>query len=279
MNYLNDKIHECEKVLPLSMDPLIQCITNEITSELIANALLFINAKPIMADDIRELKEVIAQVDAVLLNLGHLSKIREKSIRKASKIAQITGTPCVIDLVGVAATKQRKKLALSLEKTIPSVIKGNISELRCFVGLPSKSRGVDGTKEEQKRESLDELIPLLEQRAKKTTITYLATGKVDVLVTNEKTLLLKNGVSKLNQFTGTGDIVGGLIATFLGCGHSASTSCISAVSYLNYCGELADKSDGLAQFRYQTMDNLSLELKSNAWIKNIKGIDYRCVQT
>lgn len=279
MNYLNDEIYDCEKVFPLSMTPLIQCITNEITSELVANALLFVQANPIMMDDIRELKEVVNHVDAVLLNLGHLSKAKEKSIRKASRIAKTKRKPCVIDLVGVSATKRRKKLALSIEKNIPSVIKGNISELRCFVGLYSKSHGVDGAKEDQSRESLDELILLLEKRAKKTNITYLATGKTDVIITNKKTFFLKNGVSKLNQFTGTGDIVGGLIATFLGCGHSASTSCISAVSYLNYCGELADKSDGLSQFRYQTMDNLSLELKSNAWIKNIKGIDYRCVQT
>ncbi|MFV0560764.1 MAG: hydroxyethylthiazole kinase [Enterococcus sp.] len=279
MNYPNDEIHELEKVLPLSIDPLIQCITNEITSELIANALLFIHAKPIMADDVRELKEIIPQVDALLLNLGHLSKAREKSIRKASKIAQTTKTPCVVDLVGVAATKRRKRLALVLEKTIPSVIKGNISEMRCFVGLPSNSRGVDGAKEDQTKASLHELIPLLEQRTKKTNITYLATGEVDVLVTNKKTILLKNGVPKLNQFTGTGDIVGGLIAAFLGGGHSASKSCISAISYLNYCGELADKSNGLAQFRHQTMNHLSLELKNDAWIKNIKGEEYQCNQT
>ena len=40
-----------ETIFPLTTAPLIQCITNEITCESMANALLYIDAKPIMADD------------------------------------------------------------------------------------------------------------------------------------------------------------------------------------------------------------------------------------
>lgn len=60
--------------LPLTSSPLVQCITNEITVESMANALLYIDAKPVMADDQREFPEFFAQSDALLLNLGHIPK-------------------------------------------------------------------------------------------------------------------------------------------------------------------------------------------------------------
>ena len=44
-----------ENIFPLQR-PLIHCITNGITKELVANALLYVGAKPIMAEDEREKK-------------------------------------------------------------------------------------------------------------------------------------------------------------------------------------------------------------------------------
>lgn len=49
-----------ETIFPLTTAPLIQCITNEITCESMANALLYIDAKPIMADDPREFPQLIS---------------------------------------------------------------------------------------------------------------------------------------------------------------------------------------------------------------------------
>ena len=43
-----------ENIFPLQR-PLIHCITNGITKELVANALLYVGAKPIMAEDKREI--------------------------------------------------------------------------------------------------------------------------------------------------------------------------------------------------------------------------------
>lgn len=43
-----------ETIFPLTTAPLIQCITNEITCESMANALLYIDAKPIMADELHQ---------------------------------------------------------------------------------------------------------------------------------------------------------------------------------------------------------------------------------
>lgn len=51
-----------ESALPLTSSPLVQCITNEITVESMANALLYIDAKPVMADAVQEFPEFLPKI-------------------------------------------------------------------------------------------------------------------------------------------------------------------------------------------------------------------------
>lgn len=75
-----------ENIFPLQR-PMIHCITNGITKELVANALLYVGAKPMMAEDEREIESVIKVSSAVLLNIGHLTERKEACIIKAAKLA------------------------------------------------------------------------------------------------------------------------------------------------------------------------------------------------
>lgn len=259
-------------VFPLKKSPLVQCITNEITCESMANALLYIDAKPVMADDTREFAEFFAQNDAVLLNLGHISPNREAALVKASEVAVATKTPVVVDLVGVAATTLRLDLGKRLEKDRPAVIKGNISEMRRFMGLSSEGRGVDGAAADQEEAALLELARALQQQAKVTGVTYLATGAKDLVVNAQQSLILANGVAQLDRFTGTGDIVGAIIAALLGNGVAPLLACAAAVSYFNLCGEKAAKETrGLANFRQETLNRLSYLMEDPAWYQEIHG--------
>lgn len=203
--------------LPLTSSPLVQCITNEITVESMANALLYIDAKPVMADDQREFPEFFAQSDALLLNLGHISEVRQQNLLAAGKFAHATNQPTVIDLVGVSATQLRYDLGHQLLANHPNVVKGNISEMRRFADLKSTGRGVDGSQLDQSATALGELAASLQQLTQAfPTTTFLATGKIDLVVSAKGTWYLKNGVPQLDRFTGTGDIVGALIAALLG---------------------------------------------------------------
>lgn len=259
-------------IFPLQTPPLIHCLTNEITIESVANAILYVGAKPAMATEIREFPEFFAQNDAVLLNLGNLSGSREAELLTASRFARETSTPCVVDLVGVAATKLRQELAQKFDADHPTVIKGNISEMRKFVDMPTDGRGVDAAASDQGELALKELATRLQKRAQTTGVTYLATGPTDLIVDAEQVILLKNGVEQLDWFTGTGDIIGGIIASILGVETNPFLACITAVSYLNIAGELAAKNTtGEANFRQETLNNLSLLRNNKNWIKEIKG--------
>lgn len=256
--------------------PLIHCVTNEITCESMANALLYVNSKPIMADDPREFDELFQQTNSLLLNLGHLSPEREKQLIISSEYAKRFKTPTVIDVVGVSASSLRKKLALSLMTNEPQVVKGNTSEMKKLVDLESHGRGVDGHASDQNQASLEKLSEKLKEYTLKYPETcFLATGETDVIVTREATYFLKNGVPELDKITGTGDMVGALIASLLGQGETVETSLVIAVSYFNLCGEKAAQQVSqpipMSDFRNQLMNQLSTLLEEGKWWKDIKG--------
>lgn len=256
--------------------PLIHCVTNEITCESMANALLYVNSKPIMADDPREFDELFQQTNGLLLNLGHLSPEREKQLIISSEYAKRFKTPTVIDVVGISASSLRKKLALSLMTNEPQVVKGNTSEMKKLVDLESHGRGVDGHASDQNQASLEKLSEKLKDYTLKYPETcFLATGETDVIVTKDATYFLKNGVPELDKITGTGDMVGALIASLLGQGETVETSLVIAVSYFNLCGEKAAQQVSqpipMSDFRNQLMNQLSTLLEEGKWWKDIKG--------
>lgn len=255
--------------------PLVHCITNEITIESVANALLYINAKPIMADDPREFQEIFQQTDALLLNLGNLSGQRDECLLTANQLAKVKQKPVVLDIVGFSASKMRQELTHHLVDDYAVVVKGNLSEMRGFCGLNSNGRGVDGGAEDQEEQALTELITALQQLTKTYPNTcFLGTGPTDVVVNRDTALWLNNGVNQMDQFTGTGDIVGGLIAAFLGRGLKPLQAILVAVSYFNICGEQAIANGpepmGIANFRQQILNNLSLVRDQN-WLQDIRG--------
>ncbi|MFW8052629.1 hydroxyethylthiazole kinase [Vagococcus fluvialis] len=256
--------------------PLIHCMTNEITCESMANALLYVNSKPIMADEPREFDELFQQTNGLLLNLGHLNPERERSLMKASDYSITFNAPTVIDVVGVSASSLRKKLALRLMENHPQVVKGNTSEMKKLCDLSSQGRGVDGHASDQTKDSLEALANKLREYTHRYPNTaFLATGATDVIVTKEATYFLQNGVAELDKITGTGDIVGALITSLLAQGESVETSLVMAVSYFNICGERAFEQVGtpvpMSNFRNELMNHLSLDYTDNTWWKEIKG--------
>ena len=119
----------------LANSSLIHCITNEISCEMLANGILALGCKPVMADDPREVLDFTKQSQALFINFGHLSAEKEKAIRMAATYANQACRPMVVDAVGVAASPIRKGLVRDLLEYKPTVLKGNMSEIRSLVGL------------------------------------------------------------------------------------------------------------------------------------------------
>ena len=60
--------------------PLIHCITNPISINQCANAILSLGAKPIMAEHPKEVSEITETANALMLNIGNITDARMESI-------------------------------------------------------------------------------------------------------------------------------------------------------------------------------------------------------
>lgn len=270
---MKDIAEMATEVFPLKQTSLVHCITNNVTIETMANALLYVNAQPIMTSDVREFPVLLKKIDSLLLNLGSLSKEREQTLLTAAKMSS-KQIPLVVDIVGVTSAPIAYQLSKQLSRQKPDVIKGNISELRAFCGLKTTGKGVDSSISDQNEDELEELLKALKQEDLATT--YLATGKKDIIVAKDNIWIMENGVNELQRFIGTGDVLGALIAALLGVQFSAESAVLLALSYLNICAEHASEkmisNTGLADFRHETLNQLSLLGKENKhWFRQARG--------
>lgn len=258
---------------PLATSSLIHCITNEISCEMLANGILALGCKPVMADDPREVLDFTKQSQALFINLGHLSAEKEKAIRMAATYSNQACLPMVVDAVGVAASPIRKDLVTDLLEYKPTVLKGNMSEIRSLVCLKHHGVGVDASAKDQ--ETKDLLQVLKDWCQTYPGMSFLVTGPKDLIVSESQVAILGNGCDELDWVTGTGDLVGALTTVFLSQGKTAFEASCLAVSYLNIAAErILVQGMGLEDFRYQVLNQLSLLKRDENWLKAIKGDFY-----
>lgn len=233
--------------------PLIHCITNPISINQCANVILAIGARPIMAQHPKEAGEITSTADALLLNLGNITDVRIKSMKISARAAYKKNIPFVIDCVGVACSKIRRKIALKIvAKYKPAIIKGNYSEIYAMYKSGYKSAGVDSDK------GLDAGVIL--KAAKEIAVKYecviLASGKTDIITDGKKTYLMNNGCKQLSHITGTGCMLGALATSYLSKTEPIYAA-VLACAMLSIAGEKGEKANKNGSFMTELMDNIS----------------------
>ena len=122
--------------------PVVQCITNIVTVNDCANALLASGASPTMAHHPEEMEEFARVTDALVCNMGATESL--EAMLKAAEAARRAGHPLVIDPVGCASSSfRRKKCADLIEAAHPACIRGNAAEIRALAEGRNTGRGVD----------------------------------------------------------------------------------------------------------------------------------------
>jgi hydroxyethylthiazole kinase len=117
--------------------PLVQCITNFVSMDIMANTLLAAGASPAMVHAVEEISEFTALANALCINIGTLSPEWIFSMKAAALRANELGKPWVLDPVGVGASRFRTERCLELITLRPAVIRGNASEIMAVVGAAS----------------------------------------------------------------------------------------------------------------------------------------------
>ncbi len=242
-----------------SHNPLVHCITNPISINDCANAILAVGAQPIMAEHPLEAAAITRSASALLVNLGNVTDARLEAARVSGGEALEHGIPCALDLVGVGCSLLRLQFARKFVGDFhPSVIKGNLTELKAFAGTPSQAAGVDAAAGDcLTPENTPQIANQLARLSRRTGAAVLATGATDLVTDGEQVWLLQNGVPLLSRITGTGCVAGALTATYLSaCG--ALTAAALAVSMLGIAGErAAQTARGAGSFRTALLDELN----------------------
>ena len=244
--------------------PLIHCITNPISIHQCANAILAVGARPIMAEHPLEVREITESADALLLNLGNITDVRMESMMISAKAAKEKGIPIVLDAVGVACSGLRRNFAFDLFDTVvPTIIKGNYSEINALCHKRYHSVGVDADT------TLD--VDSVSKGAEKLAETYgtviLASGKTDIMTDGKRLFYGDNGSPQMATVTGTGCMLGALCAAYLSQGE-AMNAARAACTVLGICGQLAETEEGSGMFMTNLMNMLSV-VKDDEIRKNI----------
>lgn len=235
------------------LHPLIHCITNPVSINQCANAVLAVGARPIMAEHPKEVREITQTASALMLNLGSITDVRMASMQIAAQAAKERYIPILLDVVGIACSRLRRDYVCGLIKSaMPTVIKGNYSEINALYREAYRSSGVDADN------ALDEqaLDQAAVELARTCHTTILASGKVDIVTDGTRLVHIKNGTPQLSGITGSGCMLGALGAAYLSVRPDMDAA-VTACSTLGICGQLAETERGSGSFMMNLLDALS----------------------
>ncbi|UJP38803.1 hydroxyethylthiazole kinase [Cellulomonas palmilytica] len=233
-----------------SRTPLVQCLTNEVTTNLVANTLLAAGASPAMTAVPGEAEQLAGVAGAVLANLGTPGPDLRACLEPAVTAARRAGVPWVLDPVAVGVLSVRTQLAEQLLAARPTVVRGNASEVRALAGLASSGRGVDA------RDTVDDAYGAAVRLARATGGVVAVSGAVDLVVAGDTVVRVSAGDPLLTAITGAGCALGGLAAAFAAVADPL-TAAVGASLVLGVAAERAAlAARGPASFQVALLDEL-----------------------
>ena len=239
--------------------PLIHCITNPISINQCANAVLAVGAKPIMAEHPKEALEITKTADALMLNIGNITDARMETMPISLKEAAKKNIPVVLDIVGLACSSLRKSFVKELlREAIPTVIKGNYSEIFAMYNEEYYSSGVDADSSLSAENAKKAAVFL----ADRYNTIILATGQKDIITDGKRLVYINNGTEQLSSVTGTGCMLGALCASYLATDNSFD-SVVYACAVLGVSGEFSETPAGNGTFMQNLLDSLSTITKAD----------------
>jgi hydroxyethylthiazole kinase len=256
---MNHLINACTDLLceVRKKNPLIHNITNYVTVNDCANAVLAIGASPIMADDAAEVEEIVSISSALVINIGTLNQRTIASMIMAGKKANEFNIPVVLDPVGAGASTLRNKTVQEILSQVKiDVIRGNLSEISFLAGFKASTKGADTAKVDEKNNTVD-IAKIVSNRY---SCVVGITGKVDIISDGIRVAKIANGDKFLSKVTGTGCMTSALVGSFCGVTKDYYTATVAGIATMGISGEIAFEKAGemgTGSFHINIIDALS----------------------
>lgn len=253
---------------------MTHCITNPVTVNDCANIILAAGGTAIMAQDEREVEEITAHAQSLVLNMGAVRA--QEAMLRAARTAKKLGHPVILDPVAAGASRLRGDMcARLLAESLISVIRGNASEVRALAAGAGQESGVEADLHDQINEhNLAESAAWLRDFARRTGTVVQLTGAIDVITDGKRTAVLSGGSELLRRITGAGCMLTSLTGVYCGAvPDKLLEAAVTASEVMKHCGEQAEarvrkEMEGTASFRTRLIDAVSLldaeEIASNA---------------
>lgn len=234
--------------------PLVHCISNYVTLNDVANAILASGASPAMVENPAESGDFAVLAGALYINLGTLTDEQFEAMLAMARAARGLKTPLVVDPVACGVIPRKVELYRQvLEEGRPSILKGNHAEIMSLAGIESRACGVDSL------ETGTGLDGSYQNLARQDSLVVVGTGSTDLVVDGSRQARLDHGSPLFAAITGSGCMLGGVIAACAAVQPDdqwlASATGLLAFSI---AGELAAESSGPRPmaFRAQLIDSL-----------------------
>nr|XP_043612176.1 hydroxyethylthiazole kinase [Erigeron canadensis] len=233
--------------------PLIQCITNYVSMDIMANTLLAAGASPAMVHSILEIPDFTPHTQSLLINIGTLTPDWLPAMKAAAGVANKMGKPWVLDPAAVGASSFRLDACLELIQLKPCVIRGNGSEIICLdLASIGSTKGADSLHESS------DAIEAAKSLAKSSGSIVAISGSVDYVTDGERVVGAHNGVPMMQKITASGCAVTALIAAFVAIDPTnVFEATTSALSVFGLAGEIGmAMAKGPASLRMHLIDSL-----------------------
>ncbi|GAB6175969.1 hydroxyethylthiazole kinase [Desulfobaculum senezii] len=241
--------------------PLVHNITNFVVMNTTANALLAVGASPIMAHAPEEMADLVGIVDALVLNIGTLSRPWLDSMQCAGEQALSRGIPVVLDPVGAGASRLRTQAARELtEQVRPAVLRGNASEILVLADAlgvhpagaeEGATKGVDSTQETLAA------APVAMALARQTGAVVCVSGEKDVITDGEAQCIVHGGHALMPRVTGLGCTATSLVGAYAALGGTPLEAAVDAMAVMSTAGSMAaQRAEGPGTMQVHFLDAL-----------------------
>lgn len=241
--------------------PLVHNITNYVTVNDVANALLACGGSPIMSDEPDDVADITSICGGLNINIGTLNKNSIEAMFVAGTKANELGHPVLLDPVGAGASALRTNTAVEIMKKIKlDVIRGNISEIKTLALGSGTTKGVDADAADTvTEENLDQMVAFAKSFAAKTGAVIAITGAIDLVADAEKCYVIRNGCPEMSRITGTGCQLSGITTAYAVANPDNKTEAVAAaVCVMGLAGEIGvanmDEGEGNSSLRNRIID-------------------------
>lgn len=233
--------------------PLVHCITNDVVQAFTANILLALGASPAMVVEPDEAEQFAAIADALLINVGTLTRLQAQAMNRAIEGALAADTPWILDPVAVGGLTFRSQFCQQIIQRKPAAIRGNASEIIALAGLSGGGRGVDST------DSAASALPAAQRLARETGAIVVITGEVDYVTNGERIRTVTGGSILMTRVVGTGCALSAVVAACCALPGDRLDNIAAGCGFMKQAGLLAaGQSLGLGSFAVGLLDALSV---------------------